>query len=201
MMHGLSFTLPRQHRRRRGVKLCVLAQLMLLLCLPFDTGHADAAADQALERRVKAAFLYRFTEYITWPETVFPNTRPAFVVAVIGDEALAAELQQITFGRSVQGRPVEVRRLGTGDKPGSEHLVFIGTHEKKRLQQLIQAAPPHAVVVTESEGALTLGSIINFVIADGRVRFEISLKAAERRSLRLSSRLLAVARTVYPETP
>jgi hypothetical protein len=56
---------------------------------------------------------------------------------------------------------------------------------------------PHAVLtVTDSEGALAQGSMINFVLDDRRVRFDIALDTAERSGLKLSSRLLAVARDV-----
>jgi len=55
--------------------------------------------------------------------------------------------------------------------------------------------------VTESDGALTQGSMINFVLVDRRVRFEVALDSAEKSGLKLSSRLLAVARQVRTGTP
>lgn len=42
-------------------------------------------------------------------------------------------------------------------------------------------------------GALKQGSVINFLMDDGQIRFEISLEAAEKRGLKLSSRLIAVS--------
>jgi len=52
------------------------------------------------------------------------------------------------------------------------------------------------LIVTETPGALAQGGVVNFVVEDGRVRFDISLDAAERRGLKLSSRLITVARNV-----
>jgi len=55
--------------------------------------------------------------------------------------------------------------------------------------------------VTEVDGALSQGSVINFTLVDRRVRFEISLEAAEKHNLKLSSRLLAVAQQVFTSMP
>jgi hypothetical protein len=63
----------------------------------------------------------------------------------------------------------------------------------------VQNAP--TLVVTDSEGALDQGSMINFVLDDGHVRFEISTTPAEKRGLQLSSGLLAVAKSVVPVRP
>lgn len=76
-------------------------------------------AERALERRVKAAFLYRFTEFVTWPEAAFARADSPFTIVVIGREAHVEELRQTTAGRTVQGRPVEVRRLVEGEAIGS----------------------------------------------------------------------------------
>ena len=162
---------------------------------------AQAESEQALERRVKAAFLYRFTEFITWPEGALPAPDRPFVIAVIGPEALVDELRQVVAGRAVQGRPVEIRRLSDETGLLGENIIFVSDGERRRLPQVVRAAPREALIVTESDGALSLGSIINFVLVDGRIRFEIALDAAERRGLRLSSRLLAVAQTVRTGPP
>jgi hypothetical protein len=76
-------------------------------------------------------------------------------------------------------------------------VLFIGRAEQGRTRQLTQAAQPMGILtVSESDGALDQGSVVNFVTADRRVRFEISLDAAEKSRLKLSSRLLAVASQV-----
>jgi hypothetical protein len=96
----------------------------------------------------------------------------------------------------VAGRPVQVRPVRDGEALPLSQIVFISDTERARLGHLARSAPRHALVVTETDGALALGSVINFVIAEGRVRFEVSLPSAERRGLKFSSRLLAVALAV-----
>ena len=148
------------------------------------------------ESQVKAAFLYKFTGYVEWPEGAFASADAPLNIGVIGADALAAELEQVVAGRKANDRPVLVRRLKPEDSLKGLQIVFIG-----------QSTPPHLrpwpglLVVTESEGALAQGSVINFVLVERRVRFEISLDAAEKNGLRLSSRLLAVAEKVITGTP
>jgi uncharacterized protein DUF4154 len=155
-----------------------------------------------LEHRVKAAFLYKFAGYVDWPTASFARPDTPVTIAVLGAEPVAEELVQAVAGRTVDGRPVMVKRLKPGESLAGVHILFIGKAESARLGQLAQTAQPRAILtVTESDGALAQGSIINFVMADRRVRFEISLDAAEKSGLKLSSRLLAVAQQVRTGTP
>ena len=157
----------------------------------------QAEGERALERRVKAAFLFRFTEFVTWPEAAFSRSDSPFTIAVAGRDALAEEIRQITAGRTVGGRQVEVRRVGDTDGHAGAQMVFVAEPEKQRLREWVRTAARHALIVSEAEGSLGQGSVINFIVVEGRVRFEISLEWAEKRGLRMSSRLLAVAHGVH----
>jgi hypothetical protein len=105
-------------------------------------------------------------------------------------------------GRTVNDRPVAVRRLKPGESLDGIHVLFVGKAENARLAQLAQTAQARSILtVTESEGALAQGIVINFVMVERRVRFEIALDSAEKSRLKLSSRLLAVAQQVRTGTP
>ena len=161
-------------------------------------GVPEAAAQETTEQQVKAAFLYRFAGYVEWPESAFAQPDSPVVIGVLGDDALAAAVDQAVAGRTVNGRRIAARRLKPGDATSGIHILFVGRSERARLGQIVQTASPQSVlVVTESDGALAQGSVINFVVAERRVRFEISLPSAERSKLKLSSRLLAVAAQVH----
>jgi hypothetical protein len=185
-------------RSARVFALGVAALVLIACSLP---ALAETEVERALERRMKSAFLYRFTEFVSWPETAFARADSPFVIAVIGRESMADELRNIAAARTVAGRPVEVRRVAEADSSPPAHILFIADGEKSRLREHVRNAPRNALIVTEWEGALAQGSIINFVIVEGRVRFEIALDAAEKRGLRLSSRLLTVAQSVRTGNP
>lgn len=169
----------------------------------WNIGHA-ATADEAeqLENSIKAAFLYKFASYVDWPEKSFPDPDSPITIAVLGDEEVAAELRDIVAGRTAQDRPIRAIRIRADEPIPGIHILFVGTAAASRLERVAQAARPHStLLVTDSKGALTQGSMINFVLADRRLRFEISLPAVEHSGLRLSSRLLAVALHVQTVAP
>lgn len=167
---------------------------LVLACL-LAWFNAAAAAQAALpESAVKAAFLYKFAGFVEWPPGALRPGEP-LVIGVLGQDAVAADLEQVVAGRTVDGRAVQVRRLRDGDAVAGLHVLMIGPMREPRLREVL-AAPGPVLLVTEQEGALRMGSALNFLSDGGRVRFSASLTSVEPRGLRLSARLLAVAHSV-----
>jgi hypothetical protein len=156
----------------------------------------NAATSQVLERRVKAAFLYKFLGYAEFPPGAFADPAAPVTIAVVGADDLAAELARIVAGRSVNNRPIVVRVLRESELGTQAHLLFIGGFDPARVGRLVRSAGHALLVVTECEGGLQQGSAINFRIVDERVRFDVALDAVERNGIKLSSRLLTVANRV-----
>lgn len=158
---------------------------------------ARAVEAQELEVRVKAAYLYRFAGHVEWPATAFRDAEAPLTIAISGADDLLGELLKLKGGKPVGERGLEVRAWRGGDSLAGVQILFIGQREARLMQRALDAARNLPVlVVTETEGALTLGSIINFLLVDNRVRFEVSIGQAERSGLKVSSRLLAVAQRV-----
>jgi hypothetical protein len=149
-----------------------------------------------LERRVKAAFLYKFLGYTDFPASAFADAAAPLTIGVIGADDLAVELARVVAGRSVNGRAVEVRELRENDAAARVHLLFVGGSDLQRVSRIVHQATGAMLVVTECDNGLQLGSVINFRIVDERVRFDVALDAAERNGIKLSSRLLTVANRV-----
>jgi hypothetical protein len=178
--------------------------ILLALALLVSASPAAVADEEATapERNVKAAFLYKFAAYVEWPEAAFTAPDSPIVIGVTGDDALEAELTRITAGRQVGGRPLAVRHVNDVDALGGLHIMFVGRADSARLQLFVRALQSRPVLlVTETETAHGLGGIINFVVVDGRVRFWIANQEAEKRGLKLSSRLLSVAQNVQATSP
>jgi hypothetical protein len=167
---------------------------LLLLCALFIAWNGAAA--QALEQQVKAAFLFRFLSFVEWPPHALGAPGAPLVIAVLGADDLHSELQTIVAGRTVNDRPVAVQRVKEGERPSRAHVLFVGRNASSRLRGL--ATVPDLLLVSESEGALEQGALINFLIRDERVRFEVAPDEAERRGLRIGARMLAVALHVKP---
>ncbi len=187
----------------RRSALTALAAAACLAGALLGAATARGADPEAVtERTVKAAFLYKFAGYVEWPDSGSAGGRP-LTIGVLGSAEMAGELARITAGRSVNDRPVHVRRLVAGEPLAGLQVLFVGADAGPALgDSLSPARGLPILVVTDSPGALASGSIINFTFERDRVRFEVSLPAAERSRLKLSSRLLAVAQRVQrrPET-
>jgi hypothetical protein len=169
--------------------------LVLAIALPV-LAIAQDEVGAVLERRVKAALLFRFTNYVDWQDAVPQKPDAPFTIAIAGADALAAELSEAATNRTVLGRPLAVRRARAAELPKDAQVVFIGKGDAAQVGAAVRSIPPNVLIVTESDDGLQQGSIINFVIVDGQVRFDVSLDAARRRNVHLSARLLSVARNV-----
>ena len=153
--------------------------------------HAQAVAEPA----IKAAFLYKFAGYIEWHAPVRADV--PFVFATLAADEVAAELARILPGRAVAGRPAVVRAVREGESLEGVQVLFVGRGAADPKAAIRAAQRQGALTVTETD--LEAGAAINFVVADNRVAFEVSLEAAERSGHRISSRMLAVARRVLPK--
>jgi hypothetical protein len=165
------------------------AMLALLLSVVCKPQAAVFSADA-----VKAAFLYRFASYVEWPEDAPSGP---LVIGVAGAEEIAGQLDQLLPRMTVNGKPAEVRRVSDVDDLAGVHILYVAPGAMKRTRSLRSAVVTRPVlVVSDLEGGLDSGSVINFIETNRNVRFEISLVAADRAHLRITSALLSVAARV-----
>ena len=172
--------------RQAGMAAALLSAILIAPC------SAQSGAE-ALAYRIKAAFVCKFANYVEWPPQVFAGADSPIVIGVVATDLVVDELVRTAVGLSAEGRPLVVRKLNRGDPVTSAHIVYITRSAEERLAETLAAARGHSVLtVTESEGAPT--GMINFVLVENKVRFDISPQAAEASRLRISARLLGVAR-------
>jgi hypothetical protein len=167
----------------------------LCLSLAFNSSHAEQP--DAAEYKVKAAFLYKFGAYVEWPAQAFTQADSPIVIGVMGANTVADELAQMSAGRTINGHSVSVKKLHQGDPLMGLHILFIARTGNDKLADTLAVLKGQAVlVVTETTPPPAPGSVINFVVADDKVRFDIALPSADSSSIKLSARLLTVARKV-----
>jgi hypothetical protein len=190
------------HHQKESVTMRSLLQsgvLFLLLLLSYDALAQASMQSTNLERQVKAAYLYKFASYVEWPEGAFPHQDSPLVIGVIGADAVADELEHIVAGHTINGRTIIARKLKRGEPLTGLHMLFIGRLEKAHLLELFSEAKNKPLLtVTESEDAHALGSMINFVVTDDRLRFEVALAPVGVGGLKISARMLTAAYKVTP---
>jgi len=169
-----------------------IVRLPLLLSLLVG-GAIAVRAEQAPEYQVKAEFLERFTRFIDWPSD--PPRR--FVIGVIGRNPFNGFIERIASERRIKGRPVEVRYVSDLTQLESCQLVFIASSERAHLPLILaRTAAKPILTIADSDGFASAGVMINFYNAGDTVRFEVNENAVERSGLRVSSKLLKLARLV-----
>lgn len=176
--------------------------LALLLWPVFHVQAQSAGVEASVEDKVKAAYLSKFGAYVDWPEEGFSTADAPLRIGVIDSGSLAAELAGMVAGRSVNGRPIQVRSLRPGDSLAGLNMLFIGRQNNAQLLDILAAVKAQpTLTVTESPDGLGAGGMINFVIVDGRLRFQVSSRMAAASRLTISARLLAAALKVETAAP
>lgn len=178
------------------LRVKVLFAVLLLAPLPRLAAVEDTAP---LEYSVKAAFLYNFTKFVEWPASAFEE-RGSLRLCVLGEDPFGKSLRTVVEGEQVQGRPITLLRIDSLGDPRSCHILFLARSEAERLPAVLAAVRGAPVLtVSEAPGALDKGVGVNFVLKDGKVRFEIHQTAVEGNGLKISSKLLRLATRVLPE--
>ena len=179
-------------RRLREAYLCAL----VLLGLSHGVSHAQgvAVAGEYTEYQIKAAFLFNFAKFVDWPADAFADTTTPITIGIFGENPFGGTLEQIIGGQLVKGRSlvlVQYRRVR--DIEGC-HILFISAAEERTIPEVLDRVRNSSILtVSEVTDFARDGGIVNFVLHENRVRFEVNVDAAERARLMISSKLLKLA--------
>jgi hypothetical protein len=155
-------------------------------------GHAQTAE----VTQVKAAYLYNFAKFVEWPDTS-RGADEAAVICVIGDDRTSEVLQQAVSGKKANGRRVEARRPRSSNEFKACWVLFIGYSDKDHITGILRSLQSSDVLtVGQTDQFLALGGMINLAERNGTIELEIDPETAGAAGLKVSSRLLVVARIV-----
>ncbi len=158
---------------------------------------ASAKGEESNEYRVKLAFLYNFAHFVEWPADSFRDSAAPLDICVAGENPFQGEIEQTLRGRTVEGHPVEVRKLNPGENPHDCQMIFVRATEKKGTPRILASSKGSSILtVGEVKGFAERGGIINLTSVENQLRFEINLDAAAQTRLKISSKLLALAKIV-----
>ncbi len=148
------------------------------------------AAEQPLEYDVKAAFLLNFTKFIEWPTSAFSSADAPFAICIFGHDPYGRAIDDLILGEHVGRHSIVVRRIAQPPAPRTCQIIFLEAPSK------IPSGLGPVLTVGEGPQFLRDGGMIAFVLENRRVRFEINEAAAAAAGLKLSSKLLSVAKSV-----
>jgi YfiR/HmsC-like len=177
----------------KNLIVCLLSALLLTVLF----GYANA--QQKLEYKVKAAFLYNFAKFVEWPGLKKADPSLPFVIGVLGDDPFGPELDNIQ-SKFIGGRRIAVKRFETIDNYEPCHILFVNFGEKNILKKmLLQIKNKNVLTVGDAEGFAKTGGMIGFIQKQNKIRFEINVTAAEQSDIKISSNLLKLATIVDTE--
>jgi hypothetical protein len=200
--------------RVKTYKLIVLA---LVLFAAAAAPKAGAAAVASSEYRLKAAFLYNFIKFVDWPGEETADNNEPIVIGIVGKDPFGDALKPLE-NKQIKARDVIIKHFKKLEDPEKSdgkdrdelqeqvevvrkcQLLFICPSEKTRLKEIIDLVKGYSVLtVGDTEGFLELGGIIEFVMEEKKVRFEINIASAKSAKLKIRSQLLRLAKKIVGE--
>lgn len=163
---------------------------------------AEPGAERPSEYQVKAADLFIFSKFTTWPADRFAQTNSPVVFGVVGEDPFQEHFKAIVQTKFLNGRPLTLTYPRTREEMKSCHVLFISRSERGRVGELLGAVRGLSVLtVSEIEQFTRKGGMIEYYLEAGSVKFEINTVAAADAGLELGSQLLKAARITKPSNP
>jgi len=158
---------------------------------------ASAQTNSSSEYQVKAAFLFHFAQFVEWPEETFASANSPLTYCTIGEDPFHGSLDAALNGKTIGARSFRVMHFKQPQEIQGCQVLFIGAKEKKLAAAILGNAKGNSVLtVGESEHFVQDGGMIGFLLEENKIRFEVNLEAAQKANLKISSRLLALAKSV-----
>jgi hypothetical protein len=155
----------------------------------------NARGDASREYQVKAAMICNVMQFVEWPAGTFESDSSPVVVTVVGENPFGSSLEQIAAGKKIGGRSIAVKYAADASKIQKSQVVFVPDSENANINRILEkAGGKGTLTIGEGDNFPWAGGIMRFYTEDGKLRFEINLEASEKAELKLSSKLLKLAR-------
>jgi hypothetical protein len=169
-----------------GTRRIILFFLTGILLAVTSAFYIPQQSDQE-EYNLKAAFIYRFTDYVDWGTINDEN----FTIEILGESAITAPLKEIVKDKKIKNKSVDVKEYHDINDIGQCEVLFISKTYSGSIESVLSKIGDKAVlIITEQKGDAEKGTHINFLISENKLRFEINLKAITKTGLHISSQLL-----------
>lgn len=197
---------PARVARRRWLAglppLCVGAVLIGRAVVIVGAAAAEDRSGTVSETDLKAGFLVKLPMFVTWPPVPAGDSQAPIVIGILGEDPFGAMFDATLKPLRTDGRPFAVRRFRDLADLGDCHILFISRSEQGRWAEIFKKLGNRPVLtVADLPGFAARGGMFNCFVENGRLRFECNREAIQRGGLKVSGRLLQIARIVRDEKP
>jgi hypothetical protein len=173
--------------------------LLIILAVFISCSTPAHAAESPAEYQVKAAYLFNFAKFITWPETVFSDKESPFVIGILGKNEFSGYLHPLT-SKTVRNRPVAIKHFKSAKDVSACQILYLSSSEDKRLTAHLKELGTQAIVtVSDGINFADNGGMIQLTQIRGRLRFIINLQQATEVGIKIDSQLLSLAIEIMGE--
>jgi hypothetical protein len=176
------------------------AVILLGVCLlvpPASLTWSQPLPPAQFEQEVKASFIYTVAKFVDWPESAFAAPDAPMIFEILGDDPVGDALERVVEGKSVKGHPVAVLRAANLDEWTRCHVLIVGRSEGAHLPEILaRLRGSNVLTVSESDHFAREGGVMELLLDQNMVRFEVNVDAASRSSLEISSKILRLGRVV-----
>lgn len=185
-------------RSRIPAQFLIATLLLTGILSSARAGTALRALPEYSEYEVKAEFIERFTRFVVWPESVFASADSAFVVCVLGTGPLAAQLERVVGRGKLKDRSARLQHVEQNDALDGCHILFVAVADRGAVRSVMHRTRGKPILsIGDQPGFAEAGVLINLIIdEDGAVRFEINREVADASGLKISAKLMRLARFV-----
>lgn len=165
---------------------------VVLFCLLFAI--QVFAQEPAQEYQIKAAFLFNFAKFVQWPSEAFARSNSPIVIGVLGQNVFGDYLEDTIRDKTVQNRPFIIKEFKSAEEAVHCHILFVSASMKDSLPAILDKLNNASVLtVSDTDQFIKAGGMVNFIIENNKIRFQINDEAAKKAGLKISSKLLSLA--------
>lgn len=176
------------------IRVFSLIIIFAIIQTPF---HIRAEEPEFSEYEIKAGFIYNFTKFIEWPNETFPDAKKAMTLCVVGADPFGNALGALD-DKTAQNRKLEIKYTGRSKDLKTCNILFISASERENLSQVLEMLKGSATLtIGDTRGYAQQGVMINFIMDQNKIRFEINTESARRAKLTISSKLLKLAKAIH----
>ena len=176
---------PLINKIHRGVLLIVGAVFLL------------SAQVSTREYQIKAAFLFHFTQFVSWPDHCFQNAQSPAVIGILGTDPFGNYLQDVIAGETINHHPLTIRHFASVEEVTECQILFINVGDRKSIQTILEKLKGKSVLtVSDAAKFSKLGGMIGLYTRNDKVNIEINLEAAKEENFVMSSKLLKLSQIV-----
>jgi hypothetical protein len=175
-------------------------QSIMVPLLACSTFCVSAQTPVATEYRLKAVFLYNFTQFVEWPDNSFSSDNAPMIIGILGTDPFGSYLEETVAGEKINGHPLRVQHYNTVEEIGVCQILFINVADKTKREQIIAKLKGRNILtVSDAPDFLFQGGMIRFFTNLDKIKLQVNLEETKTANLVISSKLLRLVEIFVPQ--